>query len=427
MISIPRGFLLGAFALLFSSCLFMASSFPVWAQGSGLEDSQGDSPAIAGIEGGKSGNASSKPTSLNQSFAGCMDISATGKQNAIKLDVKYHGLPANTTHLEIYLKSPLLANTLERKVVKLPRKENGNISASFTGLCPDSAYSFWLCPLSITEDDEEKIIPIERIGELWTLPGNTVPIYGKSKAIEKVSSDLAKRKSTGDFFLRVSKREFNDIGSNKLAAQYLFTERLESDSTKRLGSLIGSFLDYEVEVNGLWRDGNNCHVGLKIKSLSTKKQQREYKKVLSWYATGKKQIKGKKGVKTKVKTLATYLMANCSYDREEHDWSYSERGVILHKKAVCSGYSRTFAKLCAFCGIKCDIVENKAGTHAWNLVKVGKKWYHYDVTWNDCAGSESKYSFMGSKQVARVEDHGKPAMTPEYRKTHPIPKKSLAW
>jgi len=33
--------------------------------------------------------------------------------------------------------------------------------------------------------------------------------------------------------------------------------------------------------------------------------------------------------------------------------------------------------------------------HIWNKVKVGKKWLHVDVTWNDCTHS-TKYLLKSS-------------------------------
>ena len=67
----------------------------------------------------------------------------------------------------------------------------------------------------------------------------------------------------------------------------------------------------------------------------------------------------------------------------------------------CSVYFRVFAEACRKTGLNCQMVRGilKEGgrryPHGWNRVKIGRRWYYYDVTWYDGTGN-SKY--LGSKK-----------------------------
>ena len=56
-------------------------------------------------------------------------------------------------------------------------------------------------------------------------------------------------------------------------------------------------------------------------------------------------------------------------------------GAFLEKDAVCQGYALAFLYLCEKMDIECIYIVSK--DHAWNMVKLGSKWYHIDVTWDD--------------------------------------------
>lgn len=68
-------------------------------------------------------------------------------------------------------------------------------------------------------------------------------------------------------------------------------------------------------------------------------------------------------------------------------------GALMHKKAICMGYSSTFKLFMDMLDIECIIVEGIArhngGDHAWNMVRLDDKWYCVDVTWNDTIDSET--------------------------------------
>lgn len=106
----------------------------------------------------------------------------------------------------------------------------------------------------------------------------------------------------------------------------------------------------------------------------------------------------------KVKAIHDYIVLNCAYDIRAFknsssilDSSYHAVGCLLYKTAVCQGYAESFQLFMTALGIPNELLTGTAsqdGTsvaHAWNSVKLGKKWYHVDTTWDDPAPDTSGY------------------------------------
>jgi hypothetical protein len=61
-------------------------------------------------------------------------------------------------------------------------------------------------------------------------------------------------------------------------------------------------------------------------------------------------------------------------------------GLLLNKKAICSGFTSTFQLFMDMLGVECITVNgtNSAGEeHAWNMVRLEGEWYCVDVTWDN--------------------------------------------
>ena len=105
----------------------------------------------------------------------------------------------------------------------------------------------------------------------------------------------------------------------------------------------------------------------------------------------KKIIKNDMSDLEKAKAIHDYLVINVDYDAENYfkgtipKTSATVEGTLTTKYAVCEGYARTFQALCNAAGIECEYVTGtgNGGSHAWNQVQIGGKWYNVDVTWDD--------------------------------------------
>ena len=109
-----------------------------------------------------------------------------------------------------------------------------------------------------------------------------------------------------------------------------------------------------------------------------------------------KKAKKKKGARAKIKYVNTRMCNLCRYDydtyRRTKKYStdaYTAYGCLVRHKAVCSGYAEAFRAIMVQLGIPNTYANGH--NHRWNKVKIGKKWYHVDVTWNDTGGRRTKY------------------------------------
>lgn len=86
----------------------------------------------------------------------------------------------------------------------------------------------------------------------------------------------------------------------------------------------------------------------------------------------------------KALVLHDYLIKNTQYnDDSSKEYRYSEWGVLVKRKGNCQGYSLAYAILMQKVGIPVQYVTSEQMMHMWNQIKIGGKWYHVDVTWDD--------------------------------------------
>ena len=99
----------------------------------------------------------------------------------------------------------------------------------------------------------------------------------------------------------------------------------------------------------------------------------------------------------KARQLHDWLIRHCEYedclngertiDNENHvassvflSYAINVRGQGIGE-TVCDGYAKAYTMLLAAAGIESYHIGTSS--HAWNLVKIGDKYYHVDVTWDD--------------------------------------------
>lgn len=94
-----------------------------------------------------------------------------------------------------------------------------------------------------------------------------------------------------------------------------------------------------------------------------------------------------------------YLQDHVRYDRGEarnaltgraaNPHSHTAYGALVRERAVCDGIAGAFALLCQTMGYRCTVLSGESrshcqnrGSHAWNLLQVGRHYYHVDATWD---------------------------------------------
>ncbi len=105
----------------------------------------------------------------------------------------------------------------------------------------------------------------------------------------------------------------------------------------------------------------------------------------------------------KVKSIHDYVVNTGSY--VQTPYSEDAYGLLVDKKAICSGFAKAFKLICDQNNIPCALVtgigvtQNESGEHMWCLVQMDDGlWYAVDPTWDDYGGSE--YLLVGSDTVS---------------------------
>ncbi|CAH1216726.1 hypothetical protein PAECIP111893_04152 [Paenibacillus plantiphilus] len=119
-------------------------------------------------------------------------------------------------------------------------------------------------------------------------------------------------------------------------------------------------------------------------------------------------IKPTMSERSKVKAIHDWIVGNVAYDSSLQRYTAYE--ALTTGLAVCQGYSLLAHRMLKAAGINTLIIEGKVdtGNHVWNMVKLGSKWKHLDITWDDPLpdrpGTVSYDYFLKSDKEMK-EDH----------------------
>ncbi len=128
----------------------------------------------------------------------------------------------------------------------------------------------------------------------------------------------------------------------------------------------------------------------------------------------------------KLMCIYEYLQDHVTYDSKELEYtcthgtslnpsSHNVYGALIEGKAVCDGISAAFSMLAQEMGYDCTIVSGSASfmtkgfsAHAWNVIRIGNKFYHMDATWdinNHDLTHEYSYDYFCVNDDSISNDH----------------------
>ena len=108
----------------------------------------------------------------------------------------------------------------------------------------------------------------------------------------------------------------------------------------------------------------------------------------------------------KICEIYSFITENVDYDElnlnnAAYQLKQSAYAALVNKTAVCQGYASLLYHMALNCGLDCRIIKgisnNASGvaeSHAWNMVRIGDKYYYVDATW-DADSNEYKYFLNG--------------------------------
>lgn len=94
----------------------------------------------------------------------------------------------------------------------------------------------------------------------------------------------------------------------------------------------------------------------------------------------------------KVLLVHDRLASTGDYGKEDNLSHHTAQAILLEKKGVCESYAYCFNHAMARLGI--DSLQLRSEVHAWNAVRLDRKWYYVDVTWDDPLG-DVPISYVG--------------------------------
>lgn len=109
-----------------------------------------------------------------------------------------------------------------------------------------------------------------------------------------------------------------------------------------------------------------------------------------------------------------FICQNVKYDKLKKAYSHEIIGALGQGVAVCEGIAKAVKILCDALGIWCIIALSEANPeqgikyrHAWNVIRVGGNYYHFDVTFDNTLGrfGEPRYDYFRLSDKQIFKDH----------------------
>ena len=93
-----------------------------------------------------------------------------------------------------------------------------------------------------------------------------------------------------------------------------------------------------------------------------------------------------------------YFIETMTYDGSDDVAAHSMAGPLITGKGVCEGISEAYCFVANACGIKTSMMSGKLENenHRWNIVEIGGKRYHLDVT-SDLGGMHAFFNCSDEK------------------------------
>lgn len=158
------------------------------------------------------------------------------------------------------------------------------------------------------------------------------------------------------------------------------------------------YKSYSFEYSSLFRDGKYYSaVGFNIEYMTTREQEEELTAKLDDVISGFSFTQDTTDVE-KIKAVYDHICQNITYDHdnlynEEYTLKFTAYAALVHGTAVCQGYATLLYRMLETVGIDARVIpgRSRGENHAWNIARIGDKYYNLDPTWD--AGA-TDYNFL---------------------------------
>ena len=116
----------------------------------------------------------------------------------------------------------------------------------------------------------------------------------------------------------------------------------------------------------------------------------------------------------KERYIHDFICQNVRYDKLKKPYSHEIIGPLGQGVGVCEGIAKSVKILCDALGLWCIIAISDAAPdqgikyrHAWNIVRLGGKYYHLDVTFDNSLGHDGmiRYDYFNLDDQHLLRDH----------------------
>lgn len=288
----------------------------------------------------------------------------------------------------------------------------------------------------------EKMEPEEASEELVSYSISNLFTAGSEQELYEILSEQLMKRSE-DFYIDyqgVISQELKKIGKQlnsektetywkgmytllQNMAEYVDDPMTTSDSDYLTGIIDASFIYYI--------DGMFCFENMEYYETvaQTKKVDTKIKKVLK-----RLNLYEEDDPEAMIERIHKYIINQVTFDyRNEDKCYYSAYHGLFKQKTVCNGYALLAYKMLNMLGIPCKYISGMAKNedgdlllHAWNIVKIGKKWYNLDITWDDNDDGKIYYDYflVGSKLFHKDHEEDSWYKTDLFLKKYKISKKN---
>lgn len=257
------------------------------------------------------------------------------------------------------------------------------------------------------------------------LPNSTIINASSTSSAKQVRSQkefvkciytnlLAKEKT----FTMSYKGDWNDLGVDNLDSLLKKVYAIDDKSTSDdFDYLRENVKQYSLKISS---DGRTSKLTFKVSYRETKDQTKKVNERVK-SALESMDLEDESDY-AKIKKIHDYIVNRVSYDQSYR--KYTAYNAMVNKSAVCQGYALLFYKMATEAGIPCRIVTSD--NHAWNIVKLGSKWYHLDATWDDPVSKKPvlryDYFLKGSETMTKAHNLSAEYKTKSFKKAYPISK-----
>lgn len=190
----------------------------------------------------------------------------------------------------------------------------------------------------------------------------------------------------------------------------LYDMVFEHTGDHRGGDTFGDEYDFYVSKGDRIYDDNYLYrrYTIRTESVYTKEQAAELDAAIdqlvgSWDLEGLTEYE-------RLRLVYDWMCSNIEYDHyhlendPDYELMYTAYAAMIHRTCVCDGYANLFYRLALACGLDARkmIGTYDGGCHAWNIVRVDRRYYSVDATWDSTTYPHYMFFLRGQD----FYDHG---------------------